>query len=143
MPVTPRRRTRSRAAAAALSLAAAVALALVPALGAAAAQGVSPVSRAAESPAAGTPVSLAVLVPLTVRPTASGLIDAATLAGYTAPLGVLTRQLDAVYDTPAVIGLDPMIIASIRVLGTSAPQSAHSAPQCSQYVCSSWPLSCT
>lgn len=71
-----------------------------------------------------TPVSLAVLVPLTVRPTSSGLIDATTLAGYTAPLGVLTRQLDAVIGTPAVIGLDPMIVASIRVLGSSAPQSA-------------------
>lgn len=106
-----------------MSLAAAVALALVPTLGAAAAHDVAPASRSAESPA-GTPVSLAVLVPLTVRPTASGLIDATTLAGYTAPLGVLTRQLDAVYDTPAVIGLDPMIIASIRVLGTAAPASA-------------------
>jgi hypothetical protein len=67
-----------------------------------------------------------VLVPLTVRPTATGLIDATTLAGYTAPLGVLTRQLDSVIGTPAVIGLDPMIIASIRVLGTSAPASATS-----------------
>lgn len=124
MPVTSRPRTRSRGAAAALALVAAVALALVPTLGAAAAHGVTPSSRAAEAPAAGTPVSLAILVPLTVRPTASGLIDATTLAGYTAPLGVLTRQLDAVYDTPAVIGLDPMIVASIRVLGTSAPQSA-------------------
>jgi hypothetical protein len=103
---------------------AAVALALVPTLGAAAAHEVSLVSRVTAGSAEGTPVSLAVLVPLTVRPTASGLIDATTLAGYTAPLGVLTRQLDAVYDTPAVIGLDPMIIASIRVLGTSAPPSA-------------------
>jgi hypothetical protein len=39
---------------------------------------------------------------------------------------VLTRQLDAVIGTPAVIGLDPMIIASIRVLGSSAPASATS-----------------
>ncbi len=122
--MTPRRRPRSRGAATALSLVAAVALALVPTLGAAAVHEVSPVSRVTSRSAEGTPVSLAVLVPLTVRPTASGLIDATTLAGYTAPLGVLTRQLDAVYDTPAVIGLDPMIIASIRVLGTSAPQSA-------------------
>jgi hypothetical protein len=90
-------------------------------------------AAAADQPAGGTgtvpaavtaPVSLAVLVPLTVRPTTSGLIDAATLAGYTGPLGVLTRQLDAVIGTPAVIGIDPMIIASIRVLGTSAPASA-------------------
>jgi hypothetical protein len=124
VPVTPRRRALLRGATAALSLAAVIALALVPTLGAAAAPGVVPVSRSSDGAPAGTPVSLAVLVPLTVRPTVSGLLDATTLAGYTAPLGVLTRQLDAVYDTPAVIGLDPMIIASIRVLGTAAPPSA-------------------
>jgi hypothetical protein len=105
-----------------VSLAAAIALAVAPALGAAAAPGIG--SRSAVGAAAGTPVSLAILVPLTVRPTATGLIDATTLAGYTAPLGVLTRQLDAVYDTPAIIGLDPMIIASIRVLGNAAPPTA-------------------
>lgn len=76
--------------------------------------------------ASSRPVSLAVLVPLTVRPAATGLIDATTLAAYTAPLGVLTRQLDAVMGTPAVIGLDPMIVASIRVLGSAAPASATS-----------------
>lgn len=102
-----------------------LALATGPALGAA---GTGPASGDATSFAAGStaPVSLAVLVPLTVRPTATGLIDATTLAAYTAPLGVLTRQLDSVIGTPAVIGLDPMIIASIRVLGTSAPASATS-----------------
>ena len=117
--MTPHQRTRSRGAAAVLALVAAVALALVPTLGATAAHGIAPSSRTAESPVAGTPVSLAILVPLTVRPTASGLIDATTLAAYTAPLGVLTRQLDAVYDTPAVIGLDPMIIA--KSPGPTAP----------------------
>jgi len=120
--VTPLRRIALGAGAAL----AALALVLGPALGASAIDqpgsgGGSPAAKA--SPA---PVSLAVLVPLTVRPTATGLIDAATLAGYTAPLGVLTRQLDAVIGTHAVIGLDPMIIASIRVLGTSAPASATS-----------------
>lgn len=122
MPVTPLRRIALGAG----SALAALALVLGPALGASAIDqpgsgGGSPAAKA--SPA---PVSLAVLVPLTVRPTATGLIDAATLAGYTAPLGVLTRQLDAVIGTHAVIGLDPMIIASIRVLGTSAPASATS-----------------
>ncbi|MBW4032175.1 MAG: hypothetical protein HIU88_05870 [Acidobacteria bacterium] len=104
----------------AVSLAATVALALAPVLGAAATPGAAP-ARAA---AAGTPLSLAVLVPLTVRPTSTGLLDSATLTADTAPLGVLSRQLDAVYDTPAVIGIDPMIIASIQVLGSSAPASA-------------------
>src|SRR5690606_10561431 len=42
----------------------------------------------------------------------------------TGPFGALTRQLDAVAGTPAVIALDPMILASIRVLGSSAPESA-------------------
>jgi hypothetical protein len=58
-------------------------------------------------------------------PTGSGgLIDAETLAEYTEPLGLLTRQLDAVAGKPIVVAIDPMILASIRVLGTSAPQSA-------------------
>ena len=128
MPVTPGRRVISSAAAAILSFAAAIILALAPAIGAGAAPAArltaAPQSTPAAAGAAGSPVSLAILVPLTVRPTANGLIDAPTLAGYTAPLGVLTRQLDAVYNTPAVIGLDPMIIASIRVLGDAAPPSA-------------------
>jgi hypothetical protein len=101
-----------------------VALALGPALSAAAVDQPVAGSGTSATAASPAPVLLSVLVPLTVRPTATGLIDAATLAAYTAPLGVLTRQLDAVIGTPAVIGLDPMIIASIRVLGTSAPASA-------------------
>ena len=120
MPVTPPLRI-ARGAWAAL---AAVALALGPALSAAAVDQPASDGGPSATAASPTPVLLSVLVPLTVRPTATGLIDSATLAGYTAPLGVLTRQLDAVIGTPAVIGLDPMIIASIRVLGTSAPASA-------------------
>jgi len=115
--VTPVRRLALVASAAL----AALALALGPALGAAATD--QPASGGGAT-AARNPASIAVLVPLTVRPTSSGLIDAATLAGYTAPLGVLTRQLDAVMGTPAVIGIDPMIIASINVLGSAAPASA-------------------
>ena len=49
------------------------------------------------------------------------LLDAETLTTYTAPGGLLTRQLDAVVGTTVAIGLDPMIVASIRVLGTAAP----------------------
>ena len=38
---------------------------------------------------------------------------------------MLTRQLDGLIGHPSVaIGIDPMILASIRVLGTSAPASA-------------------
>lgn len=108
-----------------LRVAVAAVLALAPALapGLLVSSATAAPSRLA-SAVAGTPVSLAILVPLTVRPTATGLLDSATLATDTGPLGSLSRQLDAVYDTPAVIGIDPMIIASIQVLGTSAPASA-------------------
>jgi hypothetical protein len=103
----------------------AVSLALVPATAAAASSSNGPVgSGAGAATAAGTPVSLAVVVPLTVKPTGAGLLDSATLAADTAPLGTLSRQLDAIIGTPAVIGIDPMIIASIQVLGTAAPTSA-------------------
>ncbi len=76
--------------------------------------------------ASGAPVSIAIVVPITVSPdpVGTGLIDADHLRSYTAPTGILTRQLDAVIDTAAVIGLDPMIVASIRVLGSSAPPTA-------------------
>ena len=120
MPVTlPRRITVG-----ALAAIAALALSLGPALGAAAVDDPASDGGSSATAVSTTPVSLAILVPLTVRPTATGLIDATTLAGYTGPLGVLTRQLDAVIGTPAVIGLDPMIVASIRVLGRTAPASA-------------------
>ncbi len=70
------------------------------------------------------PVSVAIVMPLSVPPTTTGLIDAETLATYTEPTGILTRQLDAVADSDVAIGLDPMVVASIRVLGTTAPESA-------------------
>ncbi len=76
-------------------------------------------------PDGGSPAArLAMAMPLTVPPTASGLIPADDLEAYTAPFGLLTRQLDAVQGTSVAIGIDPMILASIRVLGTNAPQSA-------------------
>ncbi len=81
-------------------------------------------SVGAATRAPGDPITLTVVVPLTVPPTDTGLIDADTLTRYTAPLGLLTRQLDAVADRPVAIGLDPLIVASIRVLGTAAPPSA-------------------
>ena len=80
------------------------------------------------SPAAVTagsgPVSVAVVVPLTAPPTTTGLLDAETLTTYTQQGGILDRELDAVAGTSAAIGLDPMITASIRVLGTAAPAEA-------------------
>ena len=74
--------------------------------------------------AATEPVTLAVVVPLTVPDSASGLIPHDELARDTAPDGLLTRELDQLDGTSAVIGLDPMIAVSIRVLGVDAPTSA-------------------
>lgn len=67
---------------------------------------------------------LALAIPLTVPPETTGLISADNLQKYTSPTGILTRRLSAVIDRPVAIGLDPMIIASIRILGNTAPQSA-------------------
>src|SRR5882757_9402243 len=73
---------------------------------------------------AGAPVSVAIVVPFTVPVEPTGLISSDSLATYTGPDGLLTRELDAVAGTSAAIGLDPMIPASIRVLGTAAPLAA-------------------
>jgi len=85
---------------------------------------------AATAAAVGTPAvagegpQLALAYPLTVPATTDGLIDAEDLELWTGPSGLLTRQLDAVADRSVAVALDPRIVASIRVLGTSAPQSA-------------------
>jgi hypothetical protein len=76
-------------------------------------------------PAAEVPAtSMAVAMPITVPAEAVGLLDATQLAAYTAPGGVLDRQLSGLAGTQVAIGIDPRIIASIRILGTEAPPSA-------------------
>ena len=70
------------------------------------------------------PVSVAIIAPVTLPPTTTGLVPADELETLTGAFGALTRQLDAIAGTPAVIALDPMILASIRVLGSTAPESA-------------------
>ncbi|QEO09033.1 hypothetical protein FLP23_02775 [Protaetiibacter larvae] len=82
-----------------------------------------PAGVAAVTPGVG-PVSVSIVVPLTVSPSETGLLTAEELERYTAPTGPLTRKLDAIIGTPVAIGVDPMIVASIRVLGSSAPPSA-------------------
>lgn len=72
----------------------------------------------------GAPVRVAVAVPIVVPASTTGIVGADALAQYTSPLGLLTRQLDSVIDRPVTIAIDPMIIASIRLLGSSAPPSA-------------------
>jgi len=80
----------------------------------------------AAAPSAGPsgPTQVAIIMPMTVPDARNGLLSASTLAAYTAPNGLLTRELDAVVNTQAVLGIDPLIIASIRLLGTAAPASA-------------------
>lgn len=67
---------------------------------------------------------LAIAVPLTVPASTSGLISSDALASYTSENGILTQELDAVKGKDVAIGIDPMILASIRILGNVAPPSA-------------------
>lgn len=68
--------------------------------------------------------TVGVVVPITATPASGSLLSADELADLTASDGMLTGQLDALTDTPAIIAVDPAIPAAIRVLGTRAPQSA-------------------
>jgi hypothetical protein len=61
---------------------------------------------------------------LTVPARSTAFIDRTLLESYTSEFGLLSRELDQVIDRPIAIGIDPSIIASIRVLGTKAPESA-------------------
>jgi hypothetical protein len=79
---------------------------------------------AAPAAAATGDIQVVVAVPITVPVQQSGLIAAAELEQYTSPVGLLTRQLDAVAGRPVTLAIDPMIIVSIRLLGTQAPPSA-------------------
>ncbi|WP_417563196.1 DUF6049 family protein [Microbacterium sp.] len=69
-----------------------------------------------------TPVGL--VVPITAGPTAEGLLTAEQLTTLTALDGDLTTTLNAVAGTSAILAIDPAIPASIRVLGSAAPESA-------------------
>jgi len=83
---------------------------------------------AAVAPAAaadnGNPASVAIVMPLTVPIATGSFIDAPTLAESTTPGGALYDDLDAVINREVTLGIDPMVIASIRVLGNTAPPSA-------------------
>ncbi len=69
-------------------------------------------------------VGIGVVVPITAGPLGEGLLTADELAELTAADGELTEQLDAVTGTLAILAVDPAIPAAIRVLGSSAPESA-------------------
>src|SRR5690606_4010895 len=67
---------------------------------------------------------VAVIAPVTLPPSTTGLVSAEELETLTGPFGALTRQLDALAGTSAAIQLAPMILTTIRVLGSTAPESA-------------------
>ena len=72
----------------------------------------------------GLPTEVALVVPLTVPAGTTGFISGELLENYTSQFGLLTRSLDQVANRPVTLAIDPMIIASIRVLGRDAPESA-------------------
>lgn len=72
--------------------------------------------------AANPPV--AVMVPITATPVDGALLTADELSALTAPDGALTAVVEGVRGTSAILAIDPAIPAAIRVLGSSAPQSA-------------------
>jgi hypothetical protein len=83
-------------------------------------------SAIAWNPTNVNPVPVVVAAPLTVPTSADNtdFLSAAQLTKFTAPAGILTQQLGDFQQTNLAVGIDPRIIASIRVLGKSAPQSA-------------------
>lgn len=72
----------------------------------------------------GPPTEIALVVPLTVPADSESLISADRLESYTSEFGLLNRALDQIDGRPVTLAIDPMIIASIRILGTDAPASA-------------------
>ena len=68
--------------------------------------------------------ALGVIAPINAPPIGDGLLTASELETLTAPDGSLRAQLDAVTGTPAILAVDPAVVAAIRVLGTSAPATA-------------------
>ncbi len=127
MPLTTRRALHAIGSAV---LAAGLALATVIPASAASGADPAPPANGSTQPAGVTvtpgvgPVSVAVIAPVTLPPSTTGLVSAEELETLTGPFGALTRQLDAIAGTSAAIALDPMILASIRVLGSTAPESA-------------------
>ncbi|MDN3445220.1 DUF6049 family protein [Microbacterium sp. APC 3901] len=67
---------------------------------------------------------IAVMVPVTATPDGGALLTADELSALTAPDGALTAVVDGVRGTSAILAIDPAIPAAIRVLGSSAPESA-------------------
>lgn len=76
-------------------------------------------------PAGSTPAARTVFVaPISTPGIEEGLLTSAQLEQLTGEAGALTRQLDAVAGRPVMVAIDPRVVASIRLLGASAPASA-------------------
>ncbi|WP_169582909.1 MULTISPECIES: DUF6049 family protein [Microbacterium] len=85
---------------------------------------VSSTSAVVVPPTDAREIGIGVMVPVTAGPLAEGLLTADQLTALTAPDGALTAQLDGAEGTAAILAIDPAIPASIRVLGTAAPETA-------------------
>lgn len=68
------------------------------------------------------PMRLAVIAPVTAPPTLTGVLDSAELAELTTPGGLLAVQLGQFGGREVTLGIDPMLLASIRALGSAAPE---------------------
>ena len=66
----------------------------------------------------------AIVLPLTTPGLDAALLDAEQLAALTAEGGSLTRTLEAAAEHEVTLALDPRIVASTRILGEDAPESA-------------------
>lgn len=85
-----------------------------------------PATLPAETDPPAHPISLVVLAPVTAPPSVAGVLDALTLEELTTPGGLLATQLGQLGGRVVTLAIDPMILASIRVLGSSAPAAATS-----------------
>lgn len=82
------------------------------------------VTTLAGDTAAARSVPVAVVVSITAGARTTSLLSSSDLDSLTGTSGRLTALLDGVAQSSAVLAIDPAIIASIRVLGQSAPRSA-------------------
>jgi len=76
------------------------------------------------SDAAQQSINLSIVAPLVAPASASGLLTAEELATLTAPGGTFDTQLTLARVHSLTLAVDPKIVASIRVLGTTAPPAA-------------------
>ncbi|HRN28641.1 MAG TPA: DUF6049 family protein [Terrimesophilobacter sp.] len=84
----------------------------------------TPAATETEPPA--HPLSLVIVAPVTAPPAVVGVLDAPTLESLTTPGGLLATQLGQLGGREVTLAIDPMILASIRVLGRNAPTAATS-----------------